>query len=109
MQYTRSCQFNHRIGSIWHILHAVQPPPFSKHRPSGTMLSIGRNVRLRVRLSVCPSVHVFTFQVPFERLFAPTSQSRMSKTVRDSESLGRVVERSGLRFEHFCSKMVKNL
>jgi hypothetical protein len=30
---------------------------FSKHRPSGPMLSISRNVRLSVCLSVCVSVH----------------------------------------------------
>ena len=34
---------------------------FLKHRPSGPMLSLSRNVRLSVRLSaclsVCPSVH----------------------------------------------------
>ena len=53
------------------------------------MLSISRNVRL----SVCPSVRVsvclFTFEVPFNGLFAPTSQSRMSNIFRDSESLGK--------------------
>ena len=38
-----------------------------KHRPSGPMLSISLNVRLSVRLSVC----VFTFEVPFNGLFAP--------------------------------------
>ena len=42
-------------------------------------------VCLSVRLSVC----VFTFEVPFKRLFAPTSQSRMSNIFRDSESLGK--------------------
>ena len=31
----------------------------------------------------------FTFQVPFNGLFAPTSQSRMSNIYRDSESLGK--------------------
>ena len=31
---------------------------FSKHRPSGPLLSISRNVRLCVRLSVCLSVHL---------------------------------------------------
>ena len=36
---------------------------FSKHRPSGPILSISRNVRVSVR--------VFTFKVPFKRLFAP--------------------------------------
>ena len=39
--------------------------------------------------SVCLSVCVFTFEVPIKRLFAPTSQSRMSNIFRDSESLGK--------------------
>ena len=71
---------------------------FSKHRPSGPMLSISRFVRP----SVCLFVRVFTFEVPFNGLFAPTSRSRMSNIFRDSESWGKVMERSGLRFEHFC-------
>ena len=57
----------------------------SKHRPSGPMLSISRNVRLSVHVFVC----LFTFEVPFNSLFAPTSQSRMSNIFRDSESLGK--------------------
>ena len=61
------------------------PSSFSKHRPSGPMLSISRNVRP----SVCPFVRLFTFEVPFKGLYAPTSRSRMSKNVRDSESLGK--------------------
>ena len=62
---------------------------FSKHRPSGPMLSISVNVRLRV----C----VFTFEVPFKHLFAPTSRSWMSNIFRDLESLGeKVMERSDL-------------
>ena len=36
-----------------------------------------------VRLSVC----LFTFEVPFKRLFAPFSQSWMSNIFKDSESL----------------------
>ena len=62
---------------------------FSKHRPFGPMLSISRNVRGRVCLSVCLSVCVFTFEVPFNGLFAPTSRSWMSNIFRDSESLGK--------------------
>ena len=38
-----------------------------------------------VRLSVC----VFTFEVPFKRLFAPISRSWMSNIFRDSKSLGK--------------------
>ena len=57
---------------------------FLKHRPSGPMLSISRFVRL----SVCMCVCLFTFEVPFKRLFVPTSQSQMSNIFMDSESLG---------------------
>ena len=45
---------------------------FSKHRPSGPMLSISRNVRLSVCLFVC----LFTFEVLFKRLFAPLLEVR---------------------------------
>ena len=62
---------------------------FSKHRPSGPMLSISQNVRLSVRVFVRVFVCVFTFEVPFKRLFVPTSRSRMSNIFRDSESLGK--------------------
>ena len=62
---------------------------FLKHWPSGPMLSISQNVRRSVRVFVCLSVCVFTFEVPFKRLFAPTSQSRMSNIFGDSESLGK--------------------
>ena len=62
---------------------------FSKHRPSGPMLSISRNIRLSVCLSACLSVCVFTFEVPFNGLFAPSSQTWMSNIFRDSESFGK--------------------
>ena len=52
---------------------------FSKHRPSGPILSISWNVRLCVSFLV--SVRLFTFEVPFKRLFAPTSRSQMSKNM----------------------------
>ena len=42
--------------------------------------------------SKCPYVCVCVcslFEVPFKRLFAPTSRSRMSKNFRDSKSLGK--------------------
>ena len=62
---------------------------FSKHQPSGPILSISQNVHMFVRLSVYPSVRLFTFEVSFKRLFAPTSRSRMSYIFRDLESLGK--------------------
>ena len=60
-------------------------PDFSKHQPSGPMLSISRNVHMFVCLCVC----LFSFEVPFNGLFAPTSRSWMSNIFRDSESLGK--------------------
>ena len=57
--------------------------------------------------SVCVSICPLNFEVPFKRLFAPTSRSRMSNIFRDSESLGKKgMERSGLRFKHFCLQVV---
>ena len=47
---------------------------------------------MSVRLYVCTSVRLSVcslFEVPFNGLFAPTSQSRMSNIFRDSESLGK--------------------
>ena len=67
----------------------IHTKEFSKHRPSGPMLSISQNVRLSVRLCVRLSVYLFTFEVPFDCLFAPTSRSWMSNIFRDSESLGK--------------------
>ena len=59
-------------------------------------------------LSFRPSVCVFTFEVPFKRLFAPTSQSPVSNIFRDRNPRGKVIERSGLRLEDFCLEVVLN-
>ena len=67
--------------------------------------SICPSVRLSVRLSVCPCVCRFTFEVPFNGLFAPTSQSRMSNIFRDSESLG---ESNGKKWSHIWTFLFEN-
>ena len=72
------------------------------------MLSISQNVRLSVCLSVRLCVCLFTFEVPFNGLFAPTSQSRMSNIFRIRNPWGKVMERSGLTFELFCLELVYN-
>ena len=56
---------------------------FSKHRACWPMLSKSQNVHL----CVCPCAFVFTFEVWFKRLFAPTSQ--MSNLFRDLEYFGK--------------------
>ena len=76
---------------------------FSKHRPSGPMLSISRNVHMCVCLFVCLSV-CSLFEVPFKCLFAPTCRSRMSNFFWNP--WGKVMERIGLRFEHFSLEVV---
>ena len=80
---------------------------FSLYRPSGPIQSISRFVRLSVclsvRLSVC--VCVFTFEVPFKRLFAPFFQSRMSNIFRDSESLGKS---NGKKWSHIWTILFEN-
>ena len=78
-----SCSLSPVLYSV-HCTYACVQYGFSKHRPSGPMLSISRFVRLSVRPCVC----VFTFEVPFKRLFAPTFRSRMSNIFTDLESLG---------------------
>ena len=74
----------------------------SKHRPSGPMLFISGNGRLSVCPSVCPSVRVFTFEVLFKRLFAPTSRSRMSNIFRDFESSGKSNGKKWSQIWTFC-------
>ena len=54
---------------------------FAKHRPSGSMLSISWFDHVCVSMCVCLSVCAFTFEVPFKRLFSPTSRSRMSTQI----------------------------
>ena len=94
-------EFGHN-WSFW-VLSQVE---FSKHRPSGPMLSISRNVRLSVRLSVCPCVCLFTFEVPFNGLLLPLPEVGCQIFLEIWNPWGKVMERSGLTFEHFCLKMV---
>ena len=46
---------------------------------------------------------VSVFLTPFHNLFAPTSQSRMSKVFRDSESLGKS---NGNKWSQICKLLV---
>ena len=55
---------------------------------------------------VCLFVCLFTFEVPFNGLFAPTSRSRMSNNLEIRNSWGKVMERSGVTFKHFCLEVV---
>ena len=61
-----------------------------------------------VRLSVCLSVCVFTFEVPFNGLLPPLPKVGCPVFLKIQNPWGKVVERSGLRYEHFCLKIIKN-
>ena len=64
-----------------------------------------------VCLSVCPSVRlsvcVFTFEVPFKRILPPLPKVGCPIFLEIRNPWGKVMERSGLIFEHFCLKIVK--
>ena len=74
----------------------------SKHRPSGLMLSISQNVRLSVRLSV----RVFTFEVLFNVFLPPLPKVGCPIFLEIRNPWGKIMERSGLRFKHFCLEVV---
>ena len=68
------------------------------------MLSISQNVRVCVRVFVPPSM-CSLFEVPFKRLFAPTSRILMSKSFSDSESLGQSI---GKKWSQIWTFLLKN-
>ena len=66
------------------------------------MLSISQNVRL----SVCLFVHVFTFEVPFKRFFAPFPKVGCQIFLEIRNPWGKEMERMGHRFEYFSLEVV---
>ena len=78
---------------------------FQSIGPLGAMLSISRNIRLSVRLSVRLTVcsllryRLNVFLPPLPEVGCP-----ISLEIRNP--WGKVMERSGLTFEHFCSEVV---
>ena len=79
---------------------------FSKHRPSGPMLYIGRNVRLSVCLSVCLFVFCSLLRYRLNVFLPPLPKVRCQIFLENRNPWGKVMERSGLTFEHFCLEMV---
>ena len=56
---------------------------------------------MSICLFVCLSVCLFTFEVPFNGIFAPTSQSWMSNIFRDSDYLGKSKGKNWSHIETF--------
>ena len=103
---------------IFHVLLAIYSATvqcgksmleFSKHRPSGPMLSISRNVRLSVCPSVSLSVCLFVCSLLRYRLavfLPPLPKIGCQIFLEIRNPWGKVVERSGPTFEHFCLEVV---
>ena len=71
---------------------------FSKNRPYGLWADAFYKLQcLSVCVSVCLFVCLFTFEILVKRLFSLTSQSQMSKIIRDSEFLG---QSNGKKWSH---------
>ena len=77
---------------------------FSKHRPSGPMLSISRNVRVCVCLSVCVCVHFLRYRLTV--FLPPLSEVGCPIFLKIRNPWGKVMERSGVTFKHFCLEVV---
>ena len=75
----------------------------SKHWPSGPMLSISLNVRVSVRVSVCSLLRnrLNVFLPPLPEIGCPI-------LIEIRNPWGKVMKRSGLRFEHFFWKWGKH-
>ena len=72
-------------------------PGFSKHRPSGPMLSISRFVHMSV--CFCLSVHFLRYRL---NVFLPPFPEVGCPIFLEIRNLwGKVMEINGLRFEHF--------
>ena len=86
-----------KATNVWYFI--------SKQRPSGPMLSISRNVRLSVRVSVCLSVcSLLSYRFNIFLPSLPEVGCPIFLEIRNP--WGKVVERSGLRLEHFCLEVV---
>ena len=83
----------------------ISTKQFSKHRPSGPMLSISRNVRLCVRLSVRVSV-CSLLRYRWTVFLPPLPEIGCQIFLEIRNPWGKVMERSGLTFEHFCLEVV---
>ena len=89
----------------WYTTKTKTSLTFSKHRPSGPMLSISRNIHMCVCLSVCLSVcSLLRYRLTVFLPPLPEVGCQLFLEIRNP--WGKVMERSGLRFEHFCLEVV---
>ena len=71
------------------------------------MLSISQNVRLCVRLSVCLSVRSL-LRYRLTVFLAPLPEVGCQIFLEIRNPWGKVMDRSGLTFVHFCLEVVEN-
>ena len=89
---------NHSGKKTWSLIHGLSR--FSKHPPSGPMLSISQNVRPSVCTSVCVSVcSLLRYRLTVFLSTLPEVGCPIFLEIRNP--WGKVMERSGLRYEQF--------
>ena len=59
-------------------------------------------------VSICLFVSLSYFLTQFNRLFSPLPKGQCPNCLDFRNPCGKVMERSGLRFDHFCSFSVQN-
>ena len=97
---------NYLLYRIYWLKNVCLLGKYLKHWPSGPMLSINQFVHMYVCLSVCLSVCSLlrnclnVFLPPLPKIICP-------KILEILNPWGKVVERSGFRFEHFVWKWSK--
>ena len=74
---------------------------FSNHQPSGPMLGISQNVYMFLFFL---SVHFLSYHLTV--FFPPLPKIGCAIFLEIRNPWGKVMERSGLRFEHFCLEVV---
>ena len=93
--------------SIARFITIVSVFVFSKHRPFGPMLSISWFVRPSVCLCVCLSV-CSLLRYRLTVFFPPLPEVGCPIFLEIRNPWGKVMERCGLTFKHFCLKVVSN-
>ena len=61
---------------------------------------------MSVGVFVCLCVCLFTFEVPFKHFLSPLFEVGCPKNFEIRNPWGKVMERSGLTFEHICLEVV---
>ena len=101
----RRCQEHPKEPKWWFSKDMATLKKFLKNRPSGPILSISQNVHMFVCVCVCLCVDFLRYR--FNVFLSPIPEVRCPIFLEIRNPWGKVMEISGLRFEHFSLEVVK--